>query len=129
MRPTLLPARPPRQLVLCDAAAIVVFALVGMASHHALSATAFARDALPLVAGWFAAALVTRLYRRRRLAPLLLTWVVGVPLGVGIRAVALGRPASGREAAFLVVSLVFTALFVAVARLALSLGRARPLLG
>ncbi|MCW2977219.1 MAG: hypothetical protein JWM06_2500, partial [Actinomycetia bacterium] len=40
-----------------------MFAVVGLLSHHA-SFSAFARDAFPLLGGWFAVALATRLYAR-----------------------------------------------------------------
>ena len=122
MRLTVLPQRPPRVLALVDADALVLFALVGLASHTGgISAGALARDALPLLAGWFAAALVFGTYRARSLRTLLLTWIVGVPLGVLLRALVLGRALDGREAEFLVVSLVFTLLFVLALRLVLGL--------
>jgi hypothetical protein len=100
-----------------DAAAIAVFAVVGLISHHA-SATAFAHDALPLLGGWFAAAFATRLYERPSLVRLLVTWAAGVTAGVLMRALILGRHLDGRQAAFLATSLVFTLLFVVAARAA-----------
>ena len=128
MRRLLVPTRPALVLAVVDAVALVAFALVGAASHHALTVTGFARDALPLLAGWFGVALLAGAYRRRAARLLLLTWLLGVPLGVAVRALVLGRPANGREAAFLAVSLTFTLLFVAAGRLVLSLGSVRPVL-
>jgi hypothetical protein len=143
----------PRLLPLADALGILVFATVGLLSHdHALSLSGYARDALPLLAGWFAAALVFGAYRapsartpaaapakpappllgRLRRAygsTLLVTWIVGVPLGWLIRALALGRDLDGGQVVFLVISLVFTLLFVVACRAAFGLlipGRARP---
>jgi hypothetical protein len=110
---------------LADAAAILVFALVGMASHHRLGAGGLLRDALPLLGGWFAAAAAFRLYRRGGTRRLLATWVVGVPLGVLVRALALGRALDRHEAAFLATTLVFTLLFVLAGRLALRIGHRR----
>jgi hypothetical protein len=52
---------------------------------------------------------------------LLATWIVGVPVGILIRALALGRDPDGKEAAFLAVSLVFTLLFVVAWRIAFGL--------
>lgn len=106
-----------RVAIASDAAAIVVFAVVGLISHHA-SPAAFAHDALPLLGGWFAAALATRLYERPSVARLLATWAVGITAGVLVRAVILGRHLGSHEAAFLAVSLVFTLLFAVVLRAA-----------
>src|SRR5262245_16478653 len=119
-----------RLLPLADALGILVFATVGLLSHdHALSLSGYARDALPLLAGWFGAALVFGAYRSPSARTLLLTWIVGVPLGWLIRGLALGRDFDGGQAVFLVISLVFTLLFVVACRTALALvtpGRTRP---
>jgi hypothetical protein len=95
----------------------VLFAIVGLLSHHA-SASAFARDALPLLGGWFAAALVTRLYQGPSTARLLVTWAAGITAGVLVRALILGRHLDRHQAAFLATSLVFTLLFVLALRAA-----------
>ena len=114
--------RRPRLLPLADALGILTFATVGLLSHdHALSMTGYARDALPLLGGWFAAALVFGAYRSPSTRTLLLTWIVGVPLGILIRALALGRAFDGDQAVFLVISLGFTLLFVLAWRAALGL--------
>lgn len=121
MRLTVLPNRQPGVLALGDAAALLLFAVVGLLSHDGgLSAAGLARDALPLLAGWFAAALLFGTYRRRSLRTLLLAWAVGVPVGVGLRALVLGRAPDGRQAAFLGVALAFTLLFVLALRVALA---------
>jgi Protein of unknown function (DUF3054) len=123
MRLTVIPPRPQRVLALADASALVLFAVVGLLSHDgAVSAAGLARDALPLLAGWFAAALLFGTYRRRSVRTLLLAWVVGVPVGVGLRGLVLGRALDGREAAFLAVALTFTLLFVLTLRAALAFG-------
>jgi Protein of unknown function (DUF3054) len=124
VRLTVIPNRPPGALALADGAALVLFSVVGLLSHDgAVSAAGLARDALPLLAGWFAAALLFRTYRRRSARSLLLTWIVGVPLGVALRAVVLGRAFEGREAAFLAVALTFTLVFVVALRVVLGLVR------
>jgi 4-amino-4-deoxy-L-arabinose transferase-like glycosyltransferase len=105
-----------------DAAAILVFAVVGMLSHHRLGAAGFARDALPLLAGWFAAAAAFRLYRRRAGRRLAATWAVGIPAGLVVRRLALGH---GLEPAFVATTLVFTLALVLAGRLALRIGRSR----
>jgi lysylphosphatidylglycerol synthetase-like protein (DUF2156 family) len=99
-----------------DTAAILAFAVVGMASHHRLGPAGLLRDALPLLACWLAVGAAIGLYRRGGARRLLATWIVAVPLGVLVRALALGRAFDRHEAAFLATTLVFTLLFVAIAR-------------
>jgi uncharacterized membrane protein HdeD (DUF308 family) len=109
-----------------DAVALVAFALVGLLSHHGtVTAGGLARDALPLLGGWFAAALAFRLYRSPSLSRLLATWACGVTVGVAIRALVLGRSFNGHEAAFLGVALAFTLLFLLVLRVAVAVTVAR----
>jgi hypothetical protein len=101
------------RLAVADGLALVAFVTVGLLSHdHAPSLGGYARDLLPLLAGWYGAAAAFGLYRGGGRRPLLLTWAVGVPAGVLIRALVLGRSLDGGEAAFLGVTLVFTGLFV-----------------
>ena len=95
----------------------MLFAIVGMLSHGA-AASAFARAALPLLGGFAAVALVTRLYERPSLPRLLVTWIVGITAGVLVRALILGRDLNGHQAAFLATSLGFTLLFVVALRAA-----------
>lgn len=113
MESTIAPRRPPALLASSDALAIVVFATVGLISHdHGLSATGYARDALPILGTWFATAVVLRTYVVQRPSRLVATWAIAVPAGVLIRALALGRSLDGKEATFLVVALVTILLFV-----------------
>jgi hypothetical protein len=108
-------------LPLADGLAIVAFAVVGLLSHdHELSAGGFARVALPLLGGWFAAALLFGAYRRPSTRTLLLTWAVGVPLGILVRALVLGRSFDGGQAVFLGIALAFTLLSVLAFRAALA---------
>jgi DUF3054 family protein len=105
------------RLAAADGLALVAFVTLGLLSHdHALSLGGYARDLLPLLAGWFGAAAVFGLYRAGGRRALLLTWAVGVTAGVLIRALALGRSLGGGEAAFLAVTLAFTGLFVLAVR-------------
>jgi hypothetical protein len=106
-------ARPTRSLVAADALAIVLFAAIGQLSHHGgVSVEGFARDALPILAGWFVAAAVFGAYRRPSPRAFVLTWLVGVTAGVALRALVLGRAVNGHEAAFLLVALVFSLLLI-----------------
>jgi hypothetical protein len=98
----------------------VAFATVGLLSHdHTLSATGYLRDAVPVLGGWFAAALAFGAYRRPSRRALLATWIVGVPAGILVRALVLGRDLDGGQAVFLGIALAFTLLFVLAARTAL----------
>lgn len=109
------------RLAAADAIAIVLFAAIGQLSHHGgVSAAGFARDALPVLAGWFGAAAVFGAYRTSDRRAFLLTWVAGVTAGVAMRALLLGRTIDGHQIAFLVVALVFTLLLVLGCRALLS---------
>ena len=113
-----------RVLALTDAVAILLFATIGLISHDkGLSAGGYARDWLPLLAGWYGAALLFHLYSRPRLRALLETWLVGITTGVLLRALVLGRSLNGKEAAFLVVSLVMSLIFVGALRIGVGLLR------
>jgi hypothetical protein len=108
---------PPRFAAAADAAAIVVFAVIGNVSHHGgVSTGGLARDVLPLLGGWLAAGVLFGLYRRPTPGRLVATWVVGITAGVVVRAAVLGHTRLGTEAAFLGVALVFTLLFALAAR-------------
>ena len=115
------PSTRPTVLAASDALAIVAFVTVGLVSHkHGVSATGYARDALPILGAWFGVALLLGTYRAGGRRRLLATWALGVPLGVLIRGVVLGRSLNGDELAFLGVALVFSMLFVLVLRGALT---------
>ena len=94
-----------------DAAALLVFVVVGVVTHDA-SATAFVRDLACILGGWFAAAIVLRLYVRGGRWRLAATWLVGVSAGVLVRAAIVRHLAVD----FWGVALAFTVLFVLVAR-------------
>jgi hypothetical protein len=83
-----------------DALAILLFVTIGQFSHRGgVSAAGYAEDALPFLVAWFAA---FRVFGGRFLP----TWLVGVTLGVAIRAVVLSHYRFG-ELSFWLVSLVF----------------------
>lgn len=127
VRLSLFPPLRPATLAAADTLAIAAFAAAGIVSHTgAVSLRAVAEDVVPLLAGWFAAAALTRLYRARTVRALLLTWAVGIPAGVAVRAAALGRLDEPRQLAFLATTLVLTLAFVASARLVLSAATRAP---
>ncbi len=100
-----------RKAAAWDAAALLVFVVVGVLTHGA-SVGAFFRDAACILGGWFAAAVVLRPYRRGTWWRLGATWLVGVSAGVLVRAVVVGHVAYD----FWGVALAFTALFVLAGR-------------
>ena len=101
-----------RKAAAWDAAALVVFVVVGVLNHGA-TVGAFGRDLGCILGGWFAAALVLGLYARGGRWRLAATWALGVSVGVLIRAALVGHVAYD----FWGVALAFTALFVLTARL------------
>jgi cytochrome c oxidase subunit IV len=112
---------PARLAAISDATAIVVFVTIGLLSHQGdLSVGGYARDALPFLGCWFAAALAVGLYAHPSLARLALTWAIGVPVAVLVRALVLGRTLGGKEAAFLAVSLVTIGVLVVALRAVLT---------
>jgi hypothetical protein len=80
-----------------------VFVVVGVLTHDA-SVTAFVRDALCILGGWFAAGLISQ--------RLLVQWFLGISAGVAARAAIVGH----WSWAFYGVALAFTLLFVLAAR-------------
>jgi len=104
-------------LAVGDAAAIVLFAIVGLANHKEGFTTAgLARNTLPILGVWFAIAPFVGTYKRPGLKTLLYTWAIAVPVGVAIRGVALHRAASGSQVTFGIVTLLVTLTFLSAWR-------------
>jgi hypothetical protein len=105
-------------LRMVDAFALIAFVLVGIRSHHESGAASlFLRNAVPLLAAWFVAAVAVGTYRRPSTRTLLITWVLAVPVGLLGRSLIVGSPTGGRLVTFLGVGLAFTLLFLVVGRL------------
>ena len=118
MRARLLFEGPRRAVVTSDAVALVLFAVIGVLSHdHRLSFLRLLSDAGPIGGGWFVAAALFGAYRRPGWRTLLPTWLAGVTGGVLVRAGILGRAVDGKQAAFLVTTLIITLLLVLGLRL------------
>ena len=112
--------------VLADAAALVVFVLVGISGHRASTVEGFLKNAVPLVGVWFLIAWLAHTYRRPGWRSLLRNWIVAVPIGLLVRTLIVGSPRGAKILVFLAVGLVFTALFLVLGRLlARLLSRAR----
>ncbi len=111
---------------IADAVALLVFVTVGLFSHHGgVSATGYARDALPFLGCWFAAAAIFGLYRRPTRGALLKTWSVGITAGVLVRQLVLWS-FHWDDLVFLVVALTFTLVFVLLGRAFLVATRLSP---
>lgn len=108
--------------VLADAAALVVFVLVGIWGHHAGTLESFLRNAVPLLGVWFVVAGLAHTYRRPGWRSLLRNWIVAVPVGLLVRTLIVGSPRSGRLLVFIAVGLAFTLLFLVLGRLLARIG-------
>jgi hypothetical protein len=99
----------PRSLLIGDAIAIALFAVIGLATHdEGITAGGVARNALPILAAWFVVAAFAGTYARPGLRTMLITWVIAVPVGVVIRAIVLSRPADGSQIVFAIVTMTVT---------------------
>src|SRR5205823_10776380 len=96
--------------VATDTIALVVFAVIGLTSHHrGLGLHGLVRDALPVLLGWFVVASVVGMYRRPSWPVFLVIWIAGVSAGVFVRGLVLHRHVLGaRYLTFLVVALAAT---------------------
>jgi hypothetical protein len=99
----------PRYLLIGDAIAIAMFAVIGLASHEeGITAGGVARNALPILAAWFVVAAFVGTYSRPGLRTMFITWAIAVPAGVAIRAIVLSRPADGSQVVFGIVTMTVT---------------------
>jgi Protein of unknown function (DUF3054) len=96
--------------VATDAVALVLFAVIGLASHHkGFGFHAIVRDVVPVVLGWFLAAAIVGTYRRPSWPAFVVAWLVGVSAGVFVRGLVLHRHVlGGRYLTFLAVTLAVT---------------------
>jgi glycopeptide antibiotics resistance protein len=112
--------------VLADAAALVIFVLVGISGHRAGTMEGFLRNAVPLLGVWFLVAWLAHTYRRPGWRSLLRNWIVAVPIGLLVRTLIVGSPRGARILVFIAVGLAFTLVFLIIGRLlARLLSRAR----
>ena len=100
-------------LAIGDAAAILLFAVVGLINHdEGITVAGLARNVLPIFGVWFAISPFTRTYTRPGWRTMLITWVIAVPVGVVIRAIALKRAADESQIAFAIITLIVTLAFL-----------------
>jgi DUF3054 family protein len=116
----LAPARrtlPTWVLAAGDAAAIIVFAVLGLLNHdEGITAAGLARNVAPILGVWFAIAPFTGVYNHPGFRRMMVTWAIAVPVGVAIRAVALHRAADEHQVAFAIVALLVTLVFLSAWR-------------
>lgn len=104
-------------LALGDAAAIFLFAVVGLLNHdEGITLSGLARNVLPILGVWFAISPFTGVYKRPGFVTMIVTWAIAVPIGVAIRAVALHRAADEHQVAFAIVALLVTLVFLSAWR-------------
>lgn len=110
---------PAPMLAVADALALLAFVLAGLSRHSSgITVSGVARDAGPILVAWIVLSPLLRTYSRPGWRTLLVTWAVAVPAGVVIRTLWLGHPSGVRLLTFLMVTMVFTALFLAAGRAA-----------
>jgi len=102
--------------MLADAAALVVFVLIGIRGHRAGTVEGFLRNAVPLLGAWFLVAWLGHTYRRPGWRSLLRNWIVAVPIGLLVRTLIVGSPNGGKILVFIAVGLAFTLLFLVLGR-------------
>lgn len=99
----------PWRLAVGDAVAVALFAPLGLLSHdEGITLAGLARNAVPVTAGFLAAALVVGTYRRPEWLTLVPAWALGVAAGVLARAAILGHGYGRTTFTFLAVTLVVT---------------------
>jgi hypothetical protein len=102
---------------LADAAALIVFVLVGISGHRAGTMEGFLRNAAPLLAVWFIIAWLAHTYRRPGWRSLIRNWIVAVPVGLLVRTLIVGSPKGVRILVFIAVGLAVTLVFLVLGRL------------
>ena len=103
--------------ILADAAALIVFVLIGIRGHRAGTLEGFLRNAVPLLGVWFLVAWQAHTYRRPGWRSLIRNWIVAVPIGLLVTTLMVGSPKGGRILVFIAVGLAFTLVFLVLARL------------
>ena len=109
--------------LLLDTALLLLFAALGRRSHdESGTVVPVLTTAAPFLLGWLSAAALLRLDRAPRSARAALhVWLLGIPLGLALRALLFGR---GVAPSFVAVALAFTAVTLLGWRLAAGLRRA-----
>ncbi len=116
MRPLLDGTKLARGLLIGDVAAILVFLLFGISSHHEDAVSRFLTLALIFVGAWVGTAWATGTYRPVSNARLVANLAIAIPIGVLLRVAVVGSLTAGQILTFAIVALVFASIFVGLAR-------------
>jgi hypothetical protein len=101
-----------------DAIAILLFAVIGLSNHReGITVAGLARNALPIIAVWFAIAPLVHTYSSPGFRTMLVSWAISVPVGVAIRAAVLRRDADSSQLVFGLITLVTTLVLLSAWRL------------
>jgi hypothetical protein len=96
-------------LALGDAAAVALFAVLGLLTHErGITVDGLLRNAVPIVGGWALAAAALRVYSRPTPVRLVGAWLVGITVGVAVRALLLERDVDEDQFVFLGVTVAVT---------------------
>ena len=117
MRKLLSSGRGTVWFALADAAALIVFVLVGIRGHRTSTIDGFLRNVGPLLVAWFLVAVLVHTYRRPGWRSLLRNWIVAVPAGLLVRTLIVGSPRGARILVLIAVGLAFTLVFLILGRL------------
>ena len=116
MRPLTDGSRFARITLAGDLVGLLAFLVVGLDRHGEDVAARFAALAAIFVAAWLVTSWFLGTYRPPTYARLLLTLVLGVPLGVAVRATFVQAWTAGEILTFAAIAVVFVAIFVGAAR-------------
>lgn len=111
---TFLKRVPP--LAWVDGIAILLFVVIGGDIHGGVRSAGVLRTALFLLIPWYAAAAFFGLYREPSWPIFLRTWGAGVPIGIILRQIWVGRLFTRATLLFFVAAAVLTLVFLIVAR-------------
>jgi len=118
MRPLLDGTKLARATLIGDVAAILVFLLFGVSSHHEDAASRFLTLAVVFVGAWIGTAWAIGTYRPVSNARLAANLAIAIPIGVLLRVAVVGSLTAGEIFTFAIVALLFASIFVGLARLA-----------
>jgi len=120
MRPLIDGSRFARATLVGDLVGLLAFLLVGLDRHGEDVAARFAALAAIFVATWLVTAWLLGTYRPPTYARLLLTLVLGIPLGVVVRATFVQAWTATEILTFAGVAILFGSMFVGAARVVTS---------
>lgn len=96
-------------LAIGDALAVALFAVLGLLTHErGITLDGVLRNAVPILGGWVLAAAALRIYSRPTVIRLVGAWLVGITVGVAVRALLLEREIDEAQFVFLGVTLAVT---------------------